>query len=349
VLIWCASLAGAAEVSWMPEALEGSAQLRYGGRLERGGLTEGAVRVADRRVLEHRLDVNLQFAPIRGLAVTLGFAHVPSWSFSYPNARPMLVEPVDGGGSYLYGEPIDADPAVGVSGRGLEGIWLGAAVAPFSETYDKGHRTTWRLDLGVRPGAKGNTRWSATDGTRGAAPGGTAIRMIGAFSRRAGPADGYLRVAWQREGKAAVDVVDELGTAWVSGLAVQPASTVELLGGTEVVAITDDGARTAVDVHVGFGYRTWEDLPSGILLPNVIDAARTIPVTHSESVNGLAGLAVHVRFTHNVRVSLGGRFEYVLPHTQEHVYDVQTTADTFGASWTAGVTGVLGKDDVSGE
>lgn len=344
MLIWCITLAGAAEVSWMPDALEGAATLRYAGLLERGGLEEQGTRISGRRTIEHRVLIGAELSPYRGIALNVAVSTVPAWAWGYSGARQMLLEPVEGGGSYLNA-PTDPNADPGITGGGIEGVWIGGAVAPLSEAFSKNHKVTWRMDLAVRT-ASGQNRWTLKDGgKRGGGPGGSAVKLAGAFSKRSGPADGYIRAVWQREGKVVTDVVDEAGTTWATGLTVRPASRVELLGGTEVVTGDGTDVRVAFDVHAGFGYRTWEDIPSGLLLPNVLEASRGTAVTHSETVDGLLGMGFHLRFVDNVRVSLGGRFAYVLPHTQENVYAVRTTADTVGFGWTFALTGVLGRDD----
>lgn len=336
----------AAEVTRMPSALEGSAGIRYSGSAGFGGLVEAGERIADRRTVRHDVDFALELAPIDGVALTLGLSMTPGWSWKYPDARAMLLEPVEGGGSYAFGE-VQADSPT-VQGGGTNGIWLGLGVTPFSEAFEQNHKVTWRLDGSFRTGNKKN-RWTVIDGKRGAAPGGTALRLSGAFSRRGGPAEPYLRARWHKESKVTTDVVDMDGVVWATGLELRPASTVDLLGGTEIIAAENGESVTTVDVFIGFGYRSWEDVPSGLLLPNVIDASKGIAVTHGETIQGIAGLGLNIQYTRNLRSSAGARFEYALPHTQEHVYDVATSPDSFGIGWYVSITGVLAVDDLSGD
>lgn len=331
----------------MPDRLHVAASLKYDGRYERGYLEEQGIRVAGRRITEHGLDLGLQIAPIRGAAVTLDLAMTPRWLWRYPDARQMLLEPVDGGGSYQFAT--DPDPGgdpVDVSGGGITGVWLGAAFSPFSEAFDLNHRVTWRFDVGYRTASK-NHRWSYTDGKRGGALGSSAIKVQGAFSRMGGAAEPYVRARYIKESKVTTDLVDATGTVVASGIELHPASSIEILGGSEVIASkSENGNRTAADFQIGFRYHTWEDLPSGLLLPNVIDASKTIPVTRSERIQGIAGMGVNLVFSDIVRTTTGARFEYTLPHTLEHVYDVQTSPDTFAVSWYFTITGAIGADDL---
>ncbi|MEZ4321423.1 MAG: hypothetical protein R3F61_28385 [Myxococcota bacterium] len=347
MLFALAMTASGAEVTWMPDRLSGAATLRYGGRYERGYLEEQGIRISERRLTEHHVDLGVQFAPVPGAAVTVDLAMTPSWLWRYPNARQMLLEPVDGGGSYVFSpDPVDAEP-VDVKGGGIEGVWLGLALAPFSEAFDLGQRVTWRFDVAYRTGNKSNNRWTFVDGKRGGGPGGSALKVQGAFSRRGGSAEPYVRGSFVKENKVTVDLTDGQGNTIATGLELQPASTAEILGGTEVISSDRDGTRTAMDFQLGFRYRTWEDVPSGLLLPNVIEASKTIPVTHSESLQGLATMGLNLVFSDIVRTTTGARFEYTVPHTQEHVYDVQTSPDTFGVGWYFSITGTLGPDDLS--
>lgn len=350
MLIALAMTASAAEVTWTPEKLHVAASVNYRGSFEFGYLEEQAIRVSQRRFTEQNVDLGLQFSPIPGATLTLGLATTPSWLWRFPQARQMLLEPVDGGGSYVFADqaPEDTEP-VGTNGGGINGAWVGAAFSPFSEAFDLGHRVTWRLDVAYRTGNKNKNRWAVVDGKRGGAMGGSAIKIAGAFSRRGGAAEPYVRGTWLKENKVTVDVTDAQGTVIAPGLEIDPADSVEILGGTEVIASENalTHTRTAVDFNLGFRYRTWEDLPSGFLLPNVIEASKAITVTHSERVQGLAGMGLNLVFSDTVRTTTGARFQYTLPHTEEHIYDVQTSADTFGVAWYFSITGTLGANDVA--
>ena len=152
-----------------------------------------------------------------------------------------------------------------------------------------------------------------------------------------------------QEGRVTVDLTDDSGTVLTPEVELNPASRVELLGGTEVIANERDGTRTAVDFQLGFRYHTWEDVPSGMYLPNVIEASKAIAITRSERVSGPFGMGVNLVFSDLLRTQTGARFEYTLPYTVEHVYDVQTSADTFGVAWYFNLIGTLGADDLKAE
>lgn len=339
--------AGAAEVTTMPDRLGGALEVRYRGQVEFGSLLEGTQVVSKRQIQEHHVDAKLEFSPLAGAALVVGLEGTAAWKWSYPSARTMVLEPVDGGGSYEFGEPDPDAPPYERKGSGVAGVWLGAAFSPFSERLFPKQRASWRFDVGVRPGNKKSNRWTVgQNGQRGASMGGNAVRLSGAFSQRSGLAEPYVRAVYQNEGKVTVALADEDGPR-APAFTVKPASWVEVIGGTSILGNKDSPGTTSFDIHVGATYRTWEDLPSGMLLPNVLDAAKTIPSTHSETISGLVGMGTWLAFGKNVGMSLGARFVYTVPNRQEHLFDVTTSPDTFGVQWHAALRGTLSKADFS--
>ncbi len=330
----------AAEVTDVAPRLGMLAGLAYGGSSLNGGLTEDGVRVADRRISRHDLDLLAEFAPTTGLAVTLRVQITPSMLFSYPNARSMVIEPLDGSGSYLAGDPSAETPTVKASG--VAGVWLGVAAAPFSELTGPANRSSWRLDFAVRTPSPKRNLWSAPGGTRGVSPGGTAIRLAGAFSVDRGVGNPYLSTAWQRENAVKVDVTDEAGVAWAQALQLNPADEFRIRGGIEIVALDreDTSTRVAVDPSIGVGYRSWEDVASGVYLPNVLEGARAIPVTVGDQLLATVGLGLDLHLNESVRARTGLDFEYRTPFRVEHVYPVSTTPDTWQIGWSVKFQGV---------
>ena len=336
--------ASAAEVTTMPDRLGGALEVRYRGRIEVGSLVEGTQTIAKRKIQEHHVDVDLEFAPIAGAAVVLGLEATPSWNWSYPDARTMTLEPVGGGGSYEFGEPDPEAPVYTRKGSGLAGVWIGAAFSPFSERLFPKQRGSWRFDVGVRPGSKKSNRWTVNNGKRGASMGGNAVRLSGAFSQRSGLAEPYVRAVYQNEGKVTVALADEQGPT-APEFTVKPASSVEITGGTSILGNKDSPGTTSFDIHIGAAYRTWEDLPSGMLLPNVLASAKAVPATHSETVTGLFGMGTWLAFGKNIGMSLGAEFTYTVPNRQEHLFEVTTSPDTFGVQWHAALRGTLSRAD----
>lgn len=347
MLVLSLLVAGAADVTRLPDQVE--VRFGYGGLTDNGRLVEGDLDVADRRVTEHGMRLDAGFSPMPGLAITAGVELTASWAWRYFNARTMLLEPVNGGGSYVGSpDPEEGAPPVEVGGSGLVGIWVGAVLVPFHEDYARRQRASWRLEVGFRTGSSRSNRWTVREGAgRGAGPGGSALRVAGAFSRRTGQAEPYATFSHRAESPVTVDVVDEQGLG--ATLDLRPASVTEIRGGCELHA--DDTDAVSIDLWIGARYHSPERIPSGLLLPNALDSAKTIAVTHSDRVVGLGGLAFHLQFAPFLRLSTGVAARYTIPHTQEHVFAAETSADTMGAEWYAALIAGFGsqKPDPPGD
>ncbi len=336
-----AGVALAAEVTDMAPAMGASATIQYRGSALHGQLIEAGQVVSDRRVSRHDLDIQGEFSPVDGVGVTLGLATTPSYRLRYPNARGMVSEPADGSGSLLAGDPLAEDPTIVASG--LQGVWLGAALSPFSERRRlDGAGSTWRLDVALRTGSKKKNLWTADGDRRGAAPGGPAFRVAGAFSSEQGAGAPYVKVAYVRENPVTVDVVDESGTSY-GELDLRPASTVDLRGGVEVIAKRgdeDQAGRIAVDLYGGGGYRSWEDIASGVYLPSVLASGRAISMTAGDHMTAALGMALDVHADAVVRGRTGVELAYASPFRPEHVYAVTTSADTWQINWNVTIQAI---------
>lgn len=330
----------AAEITGIPEPMQLQVGLSYTGLSERGGLSEAGLRIADRRISRHDLLLDTEASFFPGVSFGLALGLTPSLRFAFPTARPMIIEPQDGSGSYLTAEPGTGSTLL--QAGGLTGLWLSAAVVPFSESYARNHRASWRLELGARTPSPRRNLWTAPNGTRGAAPGGSALRLAGAFSTERGAAAPWIGAVWLKENRVKVDIIDEAGTLWAEDLQLAPASTFDLSGGVELELATAPASDTrfVLTPWLGSQYRTWEDIASGVYLPNVLDGARTIPVTAGDSLALRAGLALGVDTAETFRARLGLDFRYGTPFRPEHVYPVRTTADTWQLGWSVRLDGL---------
>lgn len=335
-----ATPARAAEVTDIPAELQGTADLTYSGFAEFGALEESGVVISQRRVLRNDLFYNVEFAPVDGIAIVLGLDQTAGVKYSYPNARQMLFEPSQGGGTYLLSEDEVGDT---VNGAGLNGIWIGAAFSPFNERYKRGQRSTWRLDVGFRTGAASKNLWVAKNGNRGSAPGGSAIRLAGAVSRDMGTGNPWMKIDFVNENKLVTDIVDEDGNTWARGVTLKPASTLEISTGVEVVAVDDPAqdTRFAVDFFAGFGYRSPEEVSSGVYLPNVIETGRQVPMTVGDRTFAKAGIHADYHINEFVRARTGPDFRFHTPFFPEHAYDVVTRAAHLGVGWMFRIEGRL--------
>ncbi|MFT4626025.1 MAG: hypothetical protein ACI8PZ_004696 [Myxococcota bacterium] len=341
------SSASAAEVTDLPPERGALVRLSYEGTHTTGGLEEEGERISERRVTRHDLFWQAEVSPARGLAANIGLEHSAGFTFRYPDARPMIFEPTTGAGTYLFSRPNgDAE----VDAAGVTGVWLGLAATPYSELFDKQHLATWRFDVALRPGSPKRNLWTAKNGKRGPAPGGTGIRLAGAFSRDLGVGNPYMQFEYLHEGAVTVDLEDEEGKVYARRVELKPASTVEVTGGVEIVAWrqAETGQRASADLSLTAGYRTWQDVGSGVLLPNVLDGSRQIAITEGEAiyVRGRIGADVHAMDA--VRTRLGATLGWQTPTRPEHVYQVTTTPGTVTIGWFLTVEGRAPFSDLFG-
>jgi hypothetical protein len=335
VLTALALPAAGAEVTDLPPELGLRANLTYAGSALSGGLVEEGQLVSGRRITRHDLALGAEFAPIPWLAVSLDLAFTPSLRYRYPGAREMVLEPLTGSGSYLSGAASSDIPTVTASG--LTGLWVGVAASPIPSEPGRG---VWRLDAALRTPSKNRNLWTEPKGSRGAATGGSAVRLAGAFATQMGVAEPWLRAEFVREGKVEVDIVDD-GTTWATDLPLRPASTFDTDFGGEFLAWqnADTGAQVAVNTWLGAGYRSWEDIASGVYLPNVLTGARRIPVTAGDTLEARAGLEALVDVNESLAFRAATTLTWFLPYRLEHVYAVRTTPDTLRVGFLFTVLG----------
>ena len=324
----------------MPKELQGTLGLTYAGFSEHGNLVEDEVVVGKRRVLRHDLDWKLEFAPLNGFAAVIGLSQTPVLQYSYPESRSMLYEPVNGGGTYLLD---DQTQDATVRGSGLNGVWFGAAFSPFNERYDRGQKSTWRLDIAMRTGSQNKNLWVARDGSRGSAPGGTALKFAGAVSQDLGVGNPWAHTQYIKENGFTADLVDENGNTWAKKVDLQPASELEVRAGVAVMAFEEPAQQTefAMDLWLGFGYRTWEDVSSGVYLPSVLDGGKQIAMTTGDYTYAMAGINADYQINEYVRARTGPDFRFHTPFTPEHAYEVVTGPRHIGIGWMFRIEGML--------
>ncbi len=322
----------------MAPAKGGSVALIWGGESAHASLVELDTAISERSSVRHDVRLAVEISPIDGVAALIALDTTPSWNVDFPDARLMLFEPVSGSGTYLID---DTSSPYTVHGGGIVGLWLGAAVAPWSSRRNPNHLGDWRLEGAVRTGGSKNSMWAGPVDSRGAAPGGSAFRLAAAFSKSGKAGSPWIRAVWHRESGAVVDLTDDEGVVVAPEVALRPASTVTLAGGVELLAhdVPEEEERFAVDLHLAATYRTWEDVGSGTLLPNTLDPGHRIPVTHGDGVLGSAGVGFVAWMGPSARlnVALDGRIESTA--RQEHIYPVVTSGTPWAILWTATFAG----------
>ena len=328
-----------AEVTEFLKGGQLGATVHYEGSQLTGGLEESDIRFSERVESRHDLTLSSEYAPGEGFVVRVAAELTPHWRMGFPGAPDMIFDPTTGGGTYLVGSPPATEATHYASG--LKGLWLGASFQPPSNApIDREQPTQWRLNVAGRAPSPSSNVWSEVDGKRGASMGTTAVHLSAAISSRRGVSDPYLLLAYDRElaGEFLLDNPSRDGDTIEATL--QPPSTLTATTGLEWVlheAPTTE-ARTALDLRVVTGYRSWGDMASGTYLPSVLPSSYAVPATLEETVFGRAGLGLCIRTAGGVRVVSRMHAEWSPPHRVEHLYNVRTTADTYRLLWSLKVS-----------
>lgn len=325
----------AADVTDIAPNLRGDVRLVYRGALERAGLEEAGEVVGLRATTAHGLDTDIQFSVYQGIAVRIALPATLTQTIAFPAARTMVVDPVDGGGSMVGGLDLDAPD---VKSSGLQGVWLGLGLAPFREDYRSGLPVNARFDIAVRtPGPKATLYGDK----RGAAPGGAAIHLAGAFSVTRGVASPYTSLSWTAELPAAKGQVTTLDGVDRGRMELSGASRLDAVAGAELEVARNDARqmRVAIDLHGSIGYRGPSNVGSGFWLPDTLESGKGLPATESEYILAGAGVGLVADVNRFVGVRFGADGFWASPHRVEHLYAVRTDAQSWRMGWSVGVVG----------
>lgn len=344
MLLTLLATAPAATLTELPPWLRGDVTVawqydRLSGPLVERVVGADPVEVGERQVEEHRLEYAALFSVGPGVAVRLGLPHHAAQSVRFPTSSSMVYDPGTGTGTSIGTDSLAAD--AGASGSGLGGVRLGIAATPFSESFEgRGNRVSWRIDAGFQVGDR-SSFWTAEGGKRGAGPGAGALELASAFSTTAGTTEPYLQAVYVRRlEQEGVKVVTPSGATGTG--AVRPASTGRVRVGAEVLAARgqDDGAGSArFDLHAGVDYRSWQEVPSGFLLPDVLAATEGTTVQEAERLEVGAGLGFFVQPHAVARLALRGDIGWSPAWRVESPYPIYTGGGTVhvvvGAELTA--------------
>ena len=323
-----APTATAADVTELAPMLRGDVQLRYDIDAERARLLEGETVVGRRALTDHILTWSGSFSFYTGAALFMELPQYASSRIRFREAQSAGFDPVNDAGTFV-GTPSlgDPDPTLG---KGLGGTWLGLRGSPYHEQLfaDRGDRASVLLEAAYRFQDQTNLWSYGPRETRGAGPGGAAFRLRGAFSTTHRSAQPYLVATWVRPTGIQMDVTDANNRIIAQGR-FTPASDLELLAGTELtVSEYQDGGQVNLDFRGRFGYRSWQDIPSGLYLPDVLNGTAGQTATESEYAYLTGSVGVNWRMIHYLQLNVAGDFGFATPRTVEHFYPVTTGLDT---------------------
>ena len=334
-----AAPAQAAELTELPPWLRGDIVLDYSFQHLGGSLYEGAERVGSRSFEQHSVTYQGIFTAGPGVAVFFELPQHVSTRLAFPEANQMVFDPSTEQGTMIETEPIEGlDP---LKGKGTDGLWLGVKGTPFSEAFEsRGNRATWLIEAALRTRSD-NSFFEPADGDqRGAGVGGGGTRLGMAFSTTRNAAQPYIAFRYTRT-RTLTDVTlyDENGDSIGSGFELSPADTLCIRTGTEIVAHDNPEAhsRFAIDLRLGFGYSTWQSMPSGLYLPSVLSTSREVPATESEYTWASAGVGFYHQAFEYMKWKLVADATYLAPHQIEHHYPIMTGADTVDITVGGGI------------
>jgi hypothetical protein len=248
---------------------------------------------------------------------------------TYADTYEMVFDPNLESGTMVGADPQE-DPPV-LKGGGLGGVWVGAKGTPFSQKVftNRPDRVTMLLDLGYRFKDASNFYTASESGTRGAGTGSAAWRFRAAFSTTHRTTEPYLVLSYQRDLNLKQDIRDESGTTLSSAANLNPADDIGALAGAEVLVYENEaqGSRVAIDFFARLGYRSWQDVPSGIYLPSVVANSYGQVVTQSEALYGRGGLGVDWRLFEYVQWNVAGDVGTHTAQRMEHPYTVRSGID----------------------
>lgn len=326
--------ARAAELTDIAPMLRGDVEVRQDSDIEAFRLLEDGEVVARNQSIVHDLVIGVDFSFAPGAAF---FVDVPVYlaeRVAWSEARQMIFDPNDDSGTMIGGSDIAIDPyqKPGASGSGLGGVWLGLHGTPFNQDFARSDQSTLMLELAWRTPDKSSFWTYGDNGSRGAGPGASALRLHVAGSTTKRWAEPYVYATFVNTGRQTTDVLDESGVVVVTQLEIDPASTFEGGAGVEAVVWKNDetGGKATLDFRGIIGYRSWQDIPSGIYLPNVLDASRTVAVTQSDATWLEARMGVNYRIMAYVQLGAEGSVGTTSPFRVEHPYDITTGIGSLG-------------------
>ncbi len=335
-LLLTASPALAAEATELPDPLRGVAALAYDATGEKLRVLQADEVVGRSHLREHDLTLQLGFSPVRALALGFELPVVLDERLVWSEAHEMVFDPTLDNGSMLGTPAIDPPPVL--KGGGLAGPLLLLRVAPFHTRLHagRGDRTSWVLEAGYRFQDKSSFYKTTNDGKRGGGTGADALHLRSAWSTERRSNRPYLDVVFDRAFTVPTPLRATDGSILTAGAAVRPASRLDARIGTEVPAIQAEGFELAVDLRAHAGYRSWQDVPSGLYLPDVLDTSRSVLVTQGDALSLTGGLGLLFRAPGKLDVRVSGDAGTETPYQIEHPYGLYSGPGAL--VWAAGLT-----------
>lgn len=338
-----AAPARSAEVTALPPKLRGSASLAWQTEGDRATLEEQGFEVGARSIRRHDLQLSADFAAWRGVVLGVKLPVVLDQRIAWTSPREMTFDPSSGGGSYIGADRLGDVQTQ--SGGGLAGPSFHLTLAPLiaDQPGRRVSTSTMLFEVGYRLQDRSSFWQAKADGSRGGGEGADALLLRGAFSKQAASSEPYLEAKVERSFTVPTTLRDANGEAVQPEAAVRPASRVDLRAGVELPVQKAQDHALHLDLRARFGYRTWQDIPSGLYLPDVLAASREVLITQGDSVYGMVGLGLGLDFNRMVDARAGVDVGTETPYRVEHPYPVRTKPGA--VIWQGGISVRVWLDD----
>ncbi len=325
-LVLGGTAAASPDVTDLAPVYRGDLEVSYEGALGQDRLIEDGEVVGNRSTGEHLLHYRLTASLLTGVGLVLEIPHWAAQDITFADGHSMEFDPLDDDGTMSGTAALGQNPTV--QGGGLGGTWVGIRGAPFhEEAFSKRtDRFSWLIEGGFRFKDKSNFYTVDDTGKRGAGPGAPGWRLITAFSTTHNRTSPYMQYTLVRSSRINAVTTDASGSASAVGLEIRPSSILQIDTGAEVMLSEygEDGGRVTLDLSSRFVYDSWQDIPSGLYLPSILDASRGSIVTQDETLTLQGGIGLNWRMVEYAQLNLQGGAGVSTPHQLEHLYGVGT-------------------------
>ncbi len=184
------------------------------------------------------------------------------------------------------------------------------------------------VEVAYRFGDRTNL-YTAESGLRGSGIGAPALQLRTAFSGERSSHRPYLEATLLRTGTIGVALEDLDGNS--AGTAtIAPSSVAQFLAGVEVLTRSTNQGWFALDFLTRAAYFSHAELPSGLLLPDVLSDTEGTAVTRSEYAVFSAGLGFRWQLFQYLRLGVSADLDVNTPYRVEHPYPIRVGTDSVG-------------------
>ena len=307
-----------------PGALQGDVALRHTYQSMRDSLYESDLLVGKRQQIYNDTSLSLKM----GLLDFMSFEAVLPFgidTIGFTESYEMKYDPKSRTGSYLDTPTIED---FNRTGNGLEGIQLGLYFYPFhTKIYsNRGDVGNWQMGFIYRSPDKSNFYAPDETGARGSGVGAQGFGLHTAFSKKQRGVEPYLSVRAIRSGQWTGEIRDDNGQLYENQATIEPAHTVDFRGGTEIY-LQDDVALASyvtLDLFGQYKYSSFQAIPSGTFLPNILETTKDTIITQTELVSIQGGIGTNVQINSLYGIRLSGQAGFLSPQRVEHIYEIST-------------------------